>query len=133
MANETKSNVPPETTDSTQVAEKTMSKFLEAGTVRAVYGEPTEYGDITIIPSAEVVSVMGFGLGAGTGETGEGRASGAGGGGGIQSRPVAAIVISPNGVRVEPIVDVTKVWLAGLTAAGFIAGMVARMNRRRIK
>jgi uncharacterized spore protein YtfJ len=131
MAEEAQTKVPPEPTDSTQVAEKTMKKFLDAGSVSAVYGEPATYGDITIIPAAEVVSVMGFGLGAGTGETGKGNASGAGGGGGIQSRPVAAVVITPNGVRIEPIVDLTKVWLAGLTTAGFIFATLARMRRRR--
>jgi uncharacterized spore protein YtfJ len=122
--------VPSETNDSTQVAERTLEKFLQAGSVSAVYGEPATYGDITIIPAAEVVSAMGFGLGAGTGETGKGNASGAGGGGGIQSRPVAAVVITPNGVRIEPIVDMTKVWLAGLTTAGFIFATLARMRRR---
>ncbi len=131
MAEETRSQQPFEPTDSTQIAERTMKKFLEAGSVRAVYGEPATYGNITIIPAAEVVSAMGFGLGAGTGETGKGNASGAGGGGGIQSRPVAAVVITPNGVRVEPIVDLTKVWLAGLTTAGFVFATLARMRRRR--
>ncbi len=110
-----------------------MKKFLDAGSVSAVYGEPATYGDITIIPAAEVVSVMGFGLGVGTGGAGQGGGSGAGGGGGIQSRPVAAVVITPNGVRIQPIVDVTKVWLAGLTTAGFIVGMLARMQRRQNK
>lgn len=130
MAEETQTRVPPEPTDSTQVAERTMEKFLQAGSVSAVYGEPATYGDITIIPAAEVVAAMGFGLGAGTGETGKGNASGAGGGGGIQSRPVAAVVITPNGVRIEPIIDITKVWLAGLTTAGFILATLARMRRR---
>jgi uncharacterized spore protein YtfJ len=130
MVEEIQSQVSSEPTDSTKAAETTMKKFLDAGSVRAVYGEPASYGDITIIPAAEVVSVMGFGLGSGSGGAGQGGGSGGGGGGGIQSRPVAAVVITPNGVRIEPIVDVTKVWLAGLTAAGFIFGMLARMRRR---
>ncbi len=130
MAEETQSQAASGQVDSTQVAETTMRKFLDAASVRAVYGEPASYGDITIIPAAEVVSVMGFGLGTGTSGAGQGGGSGAGGGGGIQSRPVATVVITPNGVRIEPIVDITKVWLAGLTTAGFVFGMLARMRRR---
>lgn len=130
MAEETHSQMSPESTDSTEAAERTLHKFLEAASVRAVYGEPETYGDITIIPTAEIVGGLGFGFGRGTGETGKGNASGAGGGGGLQSRPVAAVVITPNGVRVEPIVDLTKVWLAGLTTAGFMFGILARIRRR---
>jgi hypothetical protein len=40
---------------------------------------------------------------------------------------VAAIVISPAGVRVEPIVDVTKIALAVFTTLGFMTAMIARM------
>ncbi len=130
MAEQTGSRVTSESRDSTQIAETTMKRFLEAGSVRAVYGEPSTYGDITIIPAAEVVCAMGFGLGSGMSETGQGKGSGAGGGGGIQSRPVAAVVITPNGVRIQPIVDVTKVWLAALTTAGFVFGILRRMGRR---
>ncbi len=133
MANESQPNLPPESVDSTQVAERTMSRFLRAGSVEAVFGEPVQRGDVTIIPAAEIVGAMGFGLGSGTGQTGQGNASGAGGGGGIQSRPVATIVITPDGVRVEPIVDMTKLWLAGLTTVGFVVGMLVRMNRGRIR
>jgi hypothetical protein len=40
---------------------------------------------------------------------------------------VAAIVISGNHVRVQPIVDSTKVALAALTTAGFMAFWLARL------
>ncbi len=68
------------------------------------------------------------------GEGGESGGGGVGGGGGGRtlSRPVASIVVDPNGVRVEPIVDVTKLWLAALTAAGFCFAMLARMQRRKV-
>jgi uncharacterized spore protein YtfJ len=94
---------------------------------------------------------MGFGLGYGFGyapksETSEdepsesaesqeseaqatsGGGSGGGGGGTGFSRPVAVIIASPQGVRVEPVFDITKVILAALTAVGFMIGMVARMR-----
>ena len=47
------------------------------------------------------------------------------------SRPVAAIVISPAGVRVEPIVDVTKIVLATFTTLGFMVAMLTRMRNTK--
>ena len=47
------------------------------------------------------------------------------------SRPVAVVVASPEGVRVEPVIDLTKLALAGLTAVGFMVGMMFRMSHRR--
>jgi hypothetical protein len=47
---------------------------------------------------------------------------------------VAVVIASPEGVRVEPVVDPTKIALAALTAAGFMLGMFFRMsNPRRIR
>jgi len=121
----------------------TMNKFLAAANVNAVYGEPIQSGDSLIIPTAEVLSGLGFGMGVGVGNNAakdeEGKpaqSSGGGGGGGgggrVLSRPVAVIIASPQGVRVEPVVDVTKVALAALTAGGFILGMLLRMLHGRV-
>ena len=112
--------------------QETFDKFLAAADVTAVYGEPMAMGETVVVPAAEVVSVMGFGLGYG-GSNAPGQQGGAGGGGGgggrVFSRPVAAIVIAPEGVRVEPVVDVTKIGLAALTAFGFMAATLWRMSR----
>src|SRR5687767_7781616 len=89
----------------------TLDRFLSAANVEAVYGQPVSQNENTVIPTAEVLSIAGFGLGSGGGSQGivenENRGSGGGGGGGgrVLARPVAAIVISSTGVRVEPIVD----------------------------
>lgn len=110
----------------------TLDKFLDAADVSAVYGQPIQSGDTLIIPTAEVLSGMGFGLGYGGGQSTEGEGgSGVGGGGGgrILSRPVAVIIASADEVRVEPVVDVTKIALAALTASGFMMGMVLRMMK----
>ena len=112
----------------------TMDKFLSAANIEAVYGPPIQEGEHIVIPAAEVLSIAGFGLGSGSGPRGPaenekpGGGAGGGGGGHVWSRPVAAIVISPVGVRVEPIVDVTKIALAGLTTLGFMAAMLTRMR-----
>jgi len=113
-----------------------MDKFLSAATIDAVYGPPIREGENIVIPAAEVVSSAGFGLGAGSGSegTGENENTGSGGGGGgghVLSRPVAAIVISPAGVRVEPIVDVTKIVLATFTTLGFMVATLVRMQNTK--
>ena len=119
--------------------QETMEEFLSAADVRVVYGEPIQHNDTTIIPTAEILCGLGFAVGSGSGtDTGHnpdnpsvGKGSGGGGGGRILSRPVAVVVASPEGVRVEPVFDVTKVALAGLTALGFMVGMTFRMSSKR--
>jgi uncharacterized spore protein YtfJ len=130
---------------SMDMVKDTMDKFLAAASVKAVYGETIQSGDTLIIPTAEVISGMGFGVGLGVGvgnnpSTGEesaptqnsGGGGGGGGGGRVLSRPVAEVIASPDGVRVEPVVDVTKMALAALTAGGFILGMLLRMLRGKV-
>jgi uncharacterized spore protein YtfJ len=118
----------------------TLDKFLTAANVEAVYGPPVSEGENVVIPAAEVLSVVGFGVGLGGGRgptnaenMGSGGGGGGGGGGRVLSRPVAAIIMSPAGVRVEPIVDVTKIALAIFTTLGFMVTMFTRMSRRRPK
>lgn len=119
------------------MAQNTLEEFLATADVRAVYGEPIQHGETIIIPTAEVLAGMAFGFGSGSG-TGEDRnpenpVKGAAGGGGgrVLSRPVAVVVASLEGVRVEPVIDLTKIALAGLTALGFMVGMMFRMSSRR--
>jgi uncharacterized spore protein YtfJ len=122
-------------TDAMDVIDLTMERFMDTASVDLVYGEPVEHGDTMIIPTAEILVGLGFGAGYGGGsspkqeEDGEGYGEGGGGGGGGRtfSRPVAIVVSSPEGVRVEPVVDITKIALGFLTAAGFMTGMILRM------
>ncbi|HSB67508.1 MAG TPA: spore germination protein GerW family protein [Anaerolineales bacterium] len=136
MTDEMKENPPVEA--GLEMYQDTMEEFLAAADVRVVYGEPIQHDDTLIIPTAEVLCGMGFGVGSGSGTSTEnpdkpaqGSGSGGGGGGRILSRPVAVIVASPEGVRVEPVVDITKIALAALTALGFMVGMMFRMSSRR--
>ncbi|MGB6420607.1 MAG: spore germination protein GerW family protein [Anaerolineales bacterium] len=132
--------------DALEIIQDTLGEFLLSASVEAVYGAPIKDGDALIIPAAEVLTVMGFGVGSGRGmgyaketeseedksdEISEGAGSGGGGGGRVLSRPVAVIISTPEGVRVEPVVDVTKLGLAALTAAGFMVGMLLRMMNPR--
>ena len=89
----------------------------------AVFGPGVRAGEHTVITAAEVHVGMGVGYGSGSGsegDTGGGTGGGGGGGGASAGRPVAAILISPQGVRVEPIVDATKIALAFFTMLGAI-------------
>ena len=121
------------------VIQDTMEEFLATSDVRVVYGEPIQHDDTVVIPTAEVLCVLAFGLGSGSGtnadqnpdKPAQGSGSGGGGWGRVLSRPVAVVVASPEGVRVEPVVDITKIALAGLTALGFMVGMMFRMSSRR--
>ena len=134
MADESNVDKMLDPTDSIKLFHNTLDKFLDTARVEAAYGEPVRNGDTVIIPTAEILGLIGFGLGTGGSKDSQQQASGGmggGGGGRTLSRPVAAIVVTPNRVRVEPIIDVTKVWMAGLTAAGFMFAMLARMSRRR--
>ncbi len=62
-----------------------------------------------------------------------GLGGGSGGGGGASARPVAVIGVGPNGVKVEPVFDRTKVALATITALGgmlFAFRNMFRLGRR---
>jgi uncharacterized spore protein YtfJ len=126
----------PQAPEEIKTVQSTLEKFTAIADVTSVYGNPIQNGDTTIIPAAEVLCVMGFGVGSGSGmdENNQGGGGEGGGGGGrVFSRPVAAIIIEGNNVRVEPVVDVTKITLGLFTTIGFVAGMVWRMKRTKLR
>jgi len=121
------------TDDNVQVApndptEQALSKLVITASADAVFGEPVVSGDTTVIPCSEVAIGMGMGSGGGPkDENGNPTGSGSGGGGGARGRPVAAIIITQDGVRVEPIFDITKIVLASLTTGTFILLWIGRL------
>lgn len=123
--------------EETQKVEAVLEKFASAASVEAVYGKPVKQGDTIVVPAAEVMSFMGFGVGSGSGTDPQTQAGGGGGGGGgggrVLARPAAVIIIQEGNVRVEPVVDVTKIALGFFTAVGFVAGMMYRMSRSRLR
>ena len=116
-----------------QLLEKVM-KVTEPG---IVFSEPIVSGDRSVLTASEVVVGVGFGYGQGRSQPeallGPDEESefgqGGGGGGGSLGRPVATITVSPDGVEVTPILDLTKVWIAVLTTLGSMFFMLARMRR----
>jgi uncharacterized spore protein YtfJ len=98
-----------------------MLKRLNVG---AVFGEPIKEGDATILPVASVS--YGFGYGAGRGhsptaadapETTAGE--GEGGGGAGKAAPQGIIRITPDGVKFEAIMDLTRISLAGIALSAW--------------
>ena len=122
---------------------KTVSDMFATADVTRVYGKPIKHENVVIIPAAEVLWAGGFGAVSGLGEGpvqegeefGVGGGLGSGGGGRSLARPVAVIISTEEGVRVEPVPDPTKVLMAALTAAGFMAAMALRMisSRRALR
>ncbi|MCC6453373.1 MAG: hypothetical protein IT328_00370 [Caldilineaceae bacterium] len=111
-----------------------ISKLFDVYQPGVVFSEPITVDDNTVITAAEVYVAMGLGFGHGSGnddDGGSGEGSGGGGGGGSAGRPVAAIIIGPKGVQVEPIVDVTKIALAFFTTIGAMFMMWRAMRRQR--
>jgi uncharacterized spore protein YtfJ len=77
-----------------------------------VFADPVRIGDRVVIPAASIEFSGGFGFG------GDSQSNGGGGGGGHGAgRPVAIIEAGPQGVRVKPVVDFTRVGLTVVAAA----------------
>jgi uncharacterized spore protein YtfJ len=132
-------------------APKMLEKIFAAAQPGAVFGQPVDASSYTLITAAEVTSGGGFGVGMGRGPAPKRDAkasppaeaaaspagrqsiggSGFGGGGGSMGRPVAIIAVGPSGVTVRPVVDVTKVALAVLTASAAMFGLQRAMRRAR--
>jgi len=98
-------------------------KIFGAARASAVFSAPVTAGGYTVITASEVLAGGGFGSGHGP------DGGGSGGGGGAVGRPVAVIVVGPDGVSVKPIFDVTKFGLAVLTAWAAMLTTVLRLKR----
>jgi len=96
-----------------ELLESIAERVGRAG-VSMVFGEPHVVRTRTVIPVASVS--FGFGGGGGESAHDEGdqpASSGGGGGGGGKATPVAVIEVSDEGTHVLPIVDITRIRLAG--------------------
>ena len=132
-----------------QARSQALDRLLSSADSSKVFGPPVTSGQYTVISASEVASGGGFGSGMGFGlprarrsqaseepgpsaETApEGAGGGGGGGGGSIGRPVAAIIIGPNGVKVKPVLDLTKISLTALTAWGAVAMLGVKMMMKR--
>ncbi len=110
-----------------------------AASPEAAVGPAVSADGYTTVPLLESMFAGGYGMGLGGGNAprdagaGDGSSMGGGGGGGGggagRSRVVAVLVVGPNGVELRPVVDVTKLGLAGIAAAIGLAGIFRRWLR----
>ena len=131
-----------------------LQKIYSAADSAKVFGQAVVSGDYTVIPAAEIAGGGGFGSGMGFGPAMDkkrrakvteespgtetipapgpgGAGGGGGGGGGSMGRPVAAIVIGPEGVEIKPILDMSKIGLTALTAFGGVALLTVKLLKKR--
>ena len=106
-----------------------LSHMLDAVRAEAIFGQPVERGKVTVMLCSEMLAGLGMGSGNGpTDEKGNSYGGGSGGGGWAKARPIATIVITPEDIRVEPIVDVTKVALAAMTTGICVLFWLSRLR-----
>jgi uncharacterized spore protein YtfJ len=119
------------------VNERMLEKIYAAAQPGAVFSAPVVSGEYTVITASSVTAGGGFGFGSGVGPAGDQSADatagggGGGGGGGSAARPIAAIVIGPDGVKVKPIVDASKIAMAAISAWATVALTMMRLRRAR--
>jgi uncharacterized spore protein YtfJ len=114
-----------------------IEKMVDELGVDAVFGEPIREGNVTVVPVAEVRFAFGYGYGSGRGrgEETEGGPStaeaGSGGGSGAGGRATAKgyVRISADEVRFEPVLDVTRLALAGIALAAWSVFWIGRTMR----
>jgi uncharacterized spore protein YtfJ len=114
-----------------------IEKMVDGLGVGAVFGEPVREGGVTVVPVAEVRFAFGYGYGSGrgrseeaeggpsTGEEGSGGGSGAGG----RASAKGYVRISADEVRFEPVLDVTRLALAGIAFAAWSVFWIGRAMR----
>ncbi|GIK72578.1 MAG: hypothetical protein BroJett021_15660 [Chloroflexota bacterium] len=112
-------------------AGRLIGRLFDVARTDAVYSPPLTQSGVTVITASELSVSMGVGFGGGEGEGDESGGSGGGGGGGgfALGRPVAVITIDQHGVTVQPVFDLTKVAIAGITALGAMFIAYRRMAR----
>ncbi len=110
-----------------------LEDLREGANVNACFGEPVTVEGRTVIPVARVG--YGFGVGAahapgreGEGEEAASEEEGAGGGGlgAMTGCPLGVIEVTPEGIRVEPVIDRQKVAMLSMLVGAWSLFWLAR-------
>jgi uncharacterized spore protein YtfJ len=117
-----------------------LADLREKADVNACFGEPVAIEGRTVVPVAKVAYGFAVGIGRTTeaeerdveeaeeeavGEADDSGGSGVGGGG-VLAQPFAVVEVTPEGTRVEAIIDEQKVTLAAGLLAGWAVFWLAR-------
>jgi uncharacterized spore protein YtfJ len=102
----------------------TFERIRDTAVWKTAFGEAQIVGDRTIIPVAQVGYAFGMGFGESAEPPAEGddlplTDGGGGGGGTASSKPLGAIVVTPDCVYFEPIRDEGKIALATLAVGAW--------------
>ncbi|HTH72534.1 MAG TPA: spore germination protein GerW family protein [Candidatus Pristimantibacillus sp.] len=112
-------------------------RVKDTANVKVVFGEPVTAAGVTIIPVATVKVAGGGGGGKGRGklpaENAEALETGMGLGLQVSAKPLGYIEVKDGAARLVPIVDVTKVAVVGLVAAGLTLITFGKLSLRREK
>ncbi len=111
-----------------------LNQVTGTARVETVYGEPREVSGKTVIPVARVM--YGGGGGGGGGKMQESQqGSGGGGGVGVNVQPLGMLVITPDSERWVPVLDITRLAIAGsavaITALVTVRAIFGGRHRRR--
>ncbi|MGE5602812.1 MAG: spore germination protein GerW family protein [Nitrososphaerales archaeon] len=126
--------------ESAAKANAQVDELMRRMNAQAVFGEPIQKGNVTLIPVAAVTYGFGVGQGYGRGprnkegqpvgpEAEQGEGAGAGGGGGGMARPLGYIKIDENGAKWEPTMNMTLVSVSGMLLAAWNVFWVMKMIR----
>jgi uncharacterized spore protein YtfJ len=82
----------------------TLGEIEKVLSTKTVVGEPVTIEGITLVPLIKAGFGFGAGAGSGKGESSQkGEGTGGGTGGGAYVRPIAVVIITKEGVKMEPV------------------------------
>ena len=90
-----------------------LDELQKSANVNAVFGQPVQVGEKTVIPIASVTYAFGLGFGEQEEQANEANVGGGGGAGAI-AKPLGLAEITPESTRVETVVDEQRVIRAGM-------------------
>lgn len=102
-----------------------IAQARDAMSVKRVFGDPIQQGDVTIVPAARI----GGGAGGGVGPKGEG--TGEGSGFGVSARPAGVYVLKDGDALWRPAVDVNRIVLGMQIVMGIGLLVLMRWLRER--
>lgn len=111
--------------DIDQLYEQSLGQLSSLLDSERVVGDPIETANGTVIP----LFSTGFGFGAGQGSGADGAGGGAGAGGGI--KPVSAIIVTEDGVRVHRLMESDAVERLAEAAGRAVDSLADRYGGRR--
>ncbi|MBT2225751.1 sporulation protein [Nonomuraea sp. NEAU-A123] len=97
-----------------------VERSKDSVTVKRVFGDPIQQGDVTVIPVARIIQGGGGGMGrqeASSGPDAVPGGEGGGGGFGYGAIPAGVYVVKDGDVRWQPAVDVNRIVIGGQIVA----------------